>query len=213
MSYKISIIMPSLLSPYPGCADNLPKKFKRAVNSALNQTYKNFELIVISDGCQITNKILKTEYSQYLKSGLIKLVELPRHDLFTGAVRQAGIDRATGEVLCNLDADDELLPNHLWNIKTAFDPKKYDWAYFNLYRKLDNLKGVQEILEATPDLDSLCTANVIWKEGLNVTWVGADGRQDNKAFNKQLLEKYPNKIKLYGCTYIIHHAVIEYVQS
>ena len=206
--------MPSFLGEYPGCAKNLPKKFRRAVNSVLKQTYTNIELIVISDGCQETNKILKTEYNQYLKSGLIKLVELPRHELFDGSVRQAGIDRAKGVVLINLDVDDEFLPNHCYNIKTAFDPTKYAWAYFNLYRKLDELKGVQEILNATPDLDSLCTANVIWRKDLDVTWKGCSGRQDNKSFNAQLLEKYADsKVKIYGCTYIVHHAVIEYVKS
>ena len=206
--------MPSFLGEYPGSAKNLPKKFRRAVNSVLKQTYTNIELIVISDGCQETNKILKTEYNQYLKSGLIKLVELPRHELFDGSVRQAGIDRAKGVVLINLDVDDEFLPNHCYNIKTAFDPAKYAWAYFNLYRKLDELKGVQEILNATPDLDSLCTANVIWRKDLDVTWKGCSGRQDNKSFNAQLLEKYADsKVKIYGCTYVVHHAVIEYVKS
>ncbi len=201
------------MSPYPGSAKNLPKKFRRAVNSVLKQSYRNFELIVISDGCQETNKILKTEYNQYLKSGLIKLVELPRHELFTGAVRQAGIDRANGVVLCNLDVDDEILPNHLWNIKTAFNPETHDWAYFNLWRQLDDLQGVEEVLNATPDLDNLCTANVIWKKDLNVSWDNCSGRQDNKAFNIQLLEKYPLKIKLYGCSYIVRHAVIEHIKT
>ncbi len=212
-NYKISVIMPSFLGVRADRTDNLPKKFRRAVNSALNQSYTNFELIIISDGCQETNKILKTEYNQYLKSGKIKLIELPKHEAFDGRVRQTGIDRASGVVLVNLDADDSFLPNHLWNIKTAFDPTMYQWAYFNVYRKLDNLKGIEELLSATPDLDSLFTTNVIWRKDLDVTWVGANGLQDNKAFNKQLLDKYKNKVKLYGCGYVIHHSNISHLES
>lgn len=210
---KISVICPSFLGEYDGSAKNLPQKFERAVDSFLRQVYKNAELIVISDGCEQTNKILKSKYKKHLDSGFIKLLELERHPLFTGAIRQAGIDIATGDVLCNLDVDDEFTPNHLWNISVAFDYKRYSWAYFNLYRKLDNLKGVEEVLNATPDLDSLCTANVIWRRDLNVTWIGADGRSDNKIFNKQLLEKYKDKIKLYGNGYIIHHANISHVNN
>lgn len=203
---KISVIMPSFLGEYPGSAKNLPQKFQRSVDSFIKQVYKNTELIVISDGCKETVRILKTKYKKHLDSGFIKLLELERHPLFTGAVRQAGINIATGDVLCNLDVDDEFMPNHTWNFNVAFDPKKYEWAYFNLYRKLDNLNGVEEVLNATPDLDSLNTANVIWRRDLDVTWNNCSGRQDNKLFNAQLLEKYKSKVKLYGCGYIVHHA-------
>lgn len=205
--------MPSFLGFYEGSAKDLPSKFRRAVKSVLNQTHKDFELIIISDGCQETNKIVKTEFSKLLQTGIIKLIELPRHTPFTGSVRQTGINQSTGDALCNLDVDDEFMPNHLWNINIAFNPKTTDWCFFNLYRKLDNLKGVEEVLNATPDLDGLCTANVIFKRGLDVTWNGADGKMDNKIFNKQLIDKYPNKIKIYGCGYIIHHALISHVQS
>lgn len=208
---KISVIMPSFLGEYPGSAKNLPQKFQRAVDSFIKQVYKNAELIVISDGCKETVRILKTKYKKHLDSSFIKLIELERHPLFSGIVRQAGINIATGDVLCNLDADDEFTPNHLWNIKTAFDHKRYEWGYFSLYRKLDNLNGVEEVLNATPDLDSLCTANVIWRRDLDVTWNNCSGRQDNKLFNAQLLDKYKNKVKLYGCGYIIRHANISVI--
>ena len=206
---KFSIIMPVFLGDYPDSAPDKPKKFLRAVGSVLTQTYKNFELVIISDGCEETNKLVHAKYQKELQKGIIKLVKLERHPLFTGAVRQKGIDEATGDVFCNLDADDSFLPKHLWNISVAYDPTKYDWCYFNLYRKLDNLKGVEELIDAKPTTDSLCTANVIWKRGLDVTWNGCDGRQDNKAFNQQLIDKYPKCVKIYGCTYIIHHALIK----
>lgn len=211
---KISLIMPVRLMPYPGQTAKPKEKFIRAVDSFLNQSYKNAELIIACDGCKESAQIVKSpRYGKYLKSGVIKLLELPEHELFTGALRQAAIDIATGDLIGNLDADDEILTNHLWNINVATDLKQFDWFYFNLYRKLDNLKGVEELLNASPDLDSLCTANILWKRGLDVTWIGADGRQDNKVFVKQLLEKYPKRVKLYGCTYIVRNAVIEYISN
>lgn len=209
---KISVIMPVYLGGYAGQTKNPRAKFIRAVDSFLAQTHKDSELIVASDGCQDSVQILTLHYKRHLDSGKIKLLKLDRHELFTGSVRQKAIDSASGQVLCNLDADDELLPNHLFNINLAFDTEKYDWAYINLYRKLDNLNGVEEIVTTTPDLNSLCTASVIWKRGLDVTWVGADGRQDNKVFNKQLLDKYPRRVKLYGAGYIVRHANFEFVK-
>ena len=203
---KISVIMPVYLGEYKGRANHPNQKFMRAVDSFVNQTHKDSELIIASDGCKESIRILGSAYSKYLVSGKIKLIELPRHELFTGSVRQAAINRATGDVLCNLDSDDEFMPNHLYNLNLVFNTNEYDWVYFNLYRKLDNLIGVEEVVTTTPDLDSLCTASVAWKRGLDVTWIGADGRQDNKTFNKQLLDKYPKRTKIYGAGYIVHHA-------
>ena len=205
---KISVIMPVYLGPYPGQTNNPKVKFIRAVDSFLAQTHKESELIVASDGCSESIRILEQnqQYSKHLKTGKIRLLKLPRHELFTGSVRQTAINEATGEILCNLDSDDQFLPNHLYNLNLAFNTKDFDWVYFNLYRKLDNLVGVEEIVTTFPDLDSLCTASVAWKRGLDVTWIGADGRQDNKAFNKQLLDKYPKRTKIYGAGYIISHA-------
>ena len=49
---KISVIMASFLQM--GHKTNQDIKFVRAVKSFLNQTYKDKELIIVSDGCQKT---------------------------------------------------------------------------------------------------------------------------------------------------------------
>ena len=51
---KFSVIMASYLGNYPGCANNREAKFIRSVKSFLNQSYDNKELIIVSDGCEIT---------------------------------------------------------------------------------------------------------------------------------------------------------------
>jgi glycosyltransferase involved in cell wall biosynthesis len=206
---KISVIMPVLLEHYEGAADNREFKFMRAVKSFLNQIYDNCELIVISDGCTRSIEILKSKFPKQLKSGLIKLVEIPKSDkreLFVGAIRQKGIDIATGDVICNLDSDDTILPNHLSNIAVSIGDA--DWAYYSYYHKLDSLDAKYE-RTVLGDKNNLCTGNIVWKAGLNVTWIGADGRQDNKYFIKQLIDNFPNNKQIYGCGYIVHHAVIK----
>lgn len=207
----ISVISPSFLGTYEGATSHPKEKFVRAVDSFLANKYPNKEIIIISDGCPHTIPILKNKYHSYIKAGVIRYLDLPRHELFTGSVRQQGIDSAKGRILCNLDLDDIILPYHLNNIAIAFNPDKYDWGYFNFYRALDELKNVEELCTATPDVENLCTANVVWKSGLDVTWNNCDGRQDNAAFNRQLIEKYPKKIKIYGCGYVVKHAQFKHV--
>lgn len=202
----ISVITPSFLGEFPGASPHRKEKFIRAVDSFLKQTYHKKELIVISDGCPTTIDVCERRYRKELSTGLIILVQLPRHEPFTGAVRQQGIDIAKGAILCNLDTDDLFLPHHLQNISVTFNPEQYDWAYFNFYRSLDSLRNVEELIDAEPNTDQLCTANVVWRPGLDVSWNKCDGRQDNKAFNAQLIEKYTKRIKIYGCGYVVKHA-------
>lgn len=210
---NISVIMPSLLEPYEGSTTHQKEKFVRAVDSFLANKYPHKELVVISDGCPTTLSILKNRYHSQVKNGTIQVLALKRHELFTGAVRQQGIDSAKGRILCSLDSDDLILPYHLSNIALTFNPEKHDWAYFNFYRALDVLKNVEELCEASPDTDNLCTANVVWRRGLDVTWNNCNGRKDNASFNAQLLEKYPNRIQIYGCGYVVKHAQFKMVDS
>ena len=208
---RISVIMPVLLKPRPGITHNPEKKFIRAINSFLqaHSYYNNSELVIVSDGCSIANRIVAQNFKQFI-GGAIKLFKLPPRldgSVFVGSTRQYGIDKATGDILCNLDADDYILPHHLKSLVSSFK-SNMDWCYFNYFRKLDNLKGIEELIISEPNLDSLCTVNVAWRKPLDVSWIGADGRQDNKAFNSQLLEKYPNKQKVFGLGYYVCNANI-----
>jgi len=60
----ISVIMPSYLGKYEGSRINADQKFIRAVESFQQQTLQNKELIIVSDGCEITNRIYR-ELFQY----------------------------------------------------------------------------------------------------------------------------------------------------
>lgn len=202
---KISVIMPSYLNEYEGCAPDRKVKFVRAVDSFIKQTHKEKELVVISDGCQTTTNILAQRYLSLIRDERIRVVELPRHELFTGAVRQAGIDVATGKILCNLDTDDTITPNHLHNISVSFNPDKYEWAYFGHITAPDNLKDVEYFTDVVPELGRIGNGNIAWRTELDVTWNNCDGIHDNQLFIKQLIEKYPNPKKLYGCGYCIRH--------
>jgi glycosyltransferase involved in cell wall biosynthesis len=54
---KASVIMASFLGDYPNAASNRDKKLIRAVNSFINQSYENKELVIVSDGCTKTYEI------------------------------------------------------------------------------------------------------------------------------------------------------------
>jgi len=123
---KISIIMPSYLGAYKGAAIDRDKKIVRAIKSVENQTYEDWELIVVADGCNETKKKIKEIwwYEPKVKGFLI-----PKQKLWSGKPRNIGIEKATGEYICYLDIDDLFGRNHLLSIANNFNGK--DWYSFN----------------------------------------------------------------------------------
>jgi len=201
--------MPSLLEHFPDCAPNRKVKFIRAVDSFLRQDFRGTsELVIISDGCRDTIDIVNRNYRKELKEEKIILLSENRHELFTGTIRQRGIDVARGEVICNLDSDDYLMPQHLSSVARGFCDDVPDWVFWNHRTVPDNLKGVDYYYDCQPELGKICNANIAWRRSLDVKWEGCNGRRDNQAFIIQLIEKYPKRRKIYGCGYVVCHVLI-----
>lgn len=79
-----------------------------AINSVLQQTYRDFEIIVVDDGStDDTCDVLQP----YVSKGIISLIS--QKNKGAGAARNAGIRAARGEYIAFLDSDDLWLPNKL----------------------------------------------------------------------------------------------------
>lgn len=76
-----------------------PGMLPRAVASVLAQRYPRWELIVIDDGVEHDAAVALRE----VDDDRVTVLEGPRRGL--GAARNAGLDRAAGEVICYLDDD------------------------------------------------------------------------------------------------------------
>jgi len=126
---KVTVIMASFLSPYPGSASNPEKKFIRAVNSFKSQSYKDTELIIVSDGCEKTNALYDQHYH---KDDNIFLISIPKQPLYSGEMRNVALKQASGDIVCYLDADDVIGKKHIEMIVEQFTDE-VDWVYYNDY--------------------------------------------------------------------------------
>ena len=97
---------------------NSEKFIDRAIQSLLNQTYKNFEIILVND-CSTDQTLLVCE--KYIKSN-IKLLDLDKN-LGVSNARNIGLQNAKGKYVLFLDSDDWLDRNTLYllyeNIKNS----------------------------------------------------------------------------------------------
>lgn len=88
---------------------NGEKYLAKAIESILNQTYKNFEFIIIDDGS--TDKSLEIiEKYQNLDA---RIILITRENKGLVASLNEGIQKAKGEYIARMDADDICLPNRI----------------------------------------------------------------------------------------------------
>ena len=89
---------------------NRERSIAKAINSVLNQTFQDFELIIVDD-CSIDNSsiIVKQFQKQDTRIKYIKN-EINEERCIS---RNNGIKKATGKYICFLDSDDYHLPIHL----------------------------------------------------------------------------------------------------
>jgi glycosyltransferase involved in cell wall biosynthesis len=83
---------------------NAGKYLREAIESALNQTYPNIELILVNDGSTDNSEDIARSYGSK-----VKLINQPNSGL--AASRNMGIWAATTQYHLFLDADDVLAPN------------------------------------------------------------------------------------------------------
>ncbi len=100
MDLLVSVIIPVY---------NSEKYIHETIQSVLNQTYKNFELIIVNDG-STDNSLSIIENSQK-KDNRIKI--LNKINSGVSETRNFGLNIAKGEYVAFLDSDDVWLPNNL----------------------------------------------------------------------------------------------------
>ena len=82
---------------------------EKAINSVLNQTYQNFELIIVDDGStDNTEEVIKS-----IKSNKIIYFKIENSE--RGFARNYGTKHSKGDYVTFLDSDDILLPEYFSN--------------------------------------------------------------------------------------------------
>lgn len=104
---KVSVVM----SCY-----NAEKTLARAIESVLNNTYKNIELMLIED-CSTDHSLeIAKKYAE--KDNRVIIIQ-HKENQGAGVSRKDGIEQSNGEYVCFCDSDDELLPDHIKNLVEA----------------------------------------------------------------------------------------------
>lgn len=153
----ISVIMASHLSNRIPGASNKPIKFLRSVKSFLNQTHQEKELIIISDGCEITNKLYEENFKDINN---IKHIYIPKQPPYSNMMRNVGLSVASGDIICYLDADDVIGKRHLEIINEQFDINKNHFIYYDDWLVTDKEFKNLFFREVQPRYTSIGTSSI-----------------------------------------------------
>ncbi len=192
-----SIVMASFLGKYKGAATNRVQKFLRAVKSVIDQEYDNFELIIVSDGCDKTVEL----YNKHFKNtSNIKCISIPKQPYLSGIVRQVGIEVARGEFVIYLDTDDFYSKDHLKTIKKGLNGS--DWVYYDDWFYKDSKAHHKPV---KLEYGSSGTSSICHKRLMNVSWQGLDGYGHDFRLIEQLIKETDNYKKIGSGGYMICH--------
>lgn len=91
---KVSVIIPVY---------NVEKYIKKCLDSLVNQTLSDIEIIVVNDGTPDNSQIIIDEY---VKKYPDKVISIVKENGGQGSARNIGLEKATGEYIGYVDSDD-----------------------------------------------------------------------------------------------------------
>ena len=116
---NISVVIPIFnTAPY----------LKECLDSVLNQTFTDFEVICVNDGSNDSSLEILKKYQQ--KDNRIKIIN--QENKGAGAARNVGIDHSRGEYILFLDSDDYLDKDTLNDCYEIAHSKSLDILLFKI---------------------------------------------------------------------------------
>mgnify|MGYP002624741525 CR=1 FL=1 len=192
----VSVITPTYKRP-----DSLP----RAIDSVLNQSYPNVEIIVVDDNNPGTEGRQKTEIimASYANNPRVKYI---KHDINKNgaAARNTGVRNSKARYVGFLDDDDEFLPQKIESQVNLLEHLSEEWGvcYSKAFTKKtnssyilrgENRQGYLFLESLTRNLGLLAGSNLLLRRSAFESINGFDEtfrRNQDVEFTTRLLQKY-----------------------
>lgn len=130
---KVSVIVPVY---------NVEKYLFKCLDSLVNQTLKDIEIIVINDGSTDNSKDIINGFSKKYP-GLIKSINTKNNGI--GPARNSGIKKATGKYITFVDSDDYLDINTLEKLYNHIEKEQSDVVVYDWIEVSDNYDIINKV--------------------------------------------------------------------
>ncbi len=147
MDYLVSIIVPCY---------NQAQYLSEAISSVINQTYTNWECIIVNDGSPDNTKEVSSEWLS--KDKRIKYIEIDNKGV--SFARNIGIELALGNFILPLDADDRISTDYVALALKEFKENKNLRVVYGKAEKFGDINGIWNLKEFS--LLNLTLSNMIY---------------------------------------------------
>jgi glycosyltransferase involved in cell wall biosynthesis len=155
---------------------NYGRFLQTAIESVFQQTYPNFELIVVDDGSTDNSREIIRSYGD-------RLTAIFQENAGQEASFTAGLARASGEIICFLDSDDYFYPEKLAKVVAAYQANP-DWVQITHCWTSVNASGVKTGSSASNKLSQGDVRPLLLKWGRY-----ASGISSSLTYRRAVLEK------------------------
>lgn len=179
---------------------NVEKYLKKCVDSLLNQSYPNLEIILVNDGSTDASGIICEDYSNH--DNRIVYIYKPNGGL--SSARNVGLEVAKGEYVVFIDSDDYVATNMIEKLYIALSVNSADMSICD-FQKVDeqynNIGDVRilksEVIEKPNILKVLCRYDDCYAQYVIAC---------NKLYRRQLFDniRYIEN-RIHEDEFIIHH--------
>lgn len=196
------------------------KYIAQCIESVLNQTFQDFELILIDDGSKDKSGVICDSYAARDK----RIVVIHTENRGAAAARNIGLDQASGRYITFLDGDDYLAENMIGRLYDVINHSEYDMVVCDFLNLLPDEKdnfivhlsektvSGREVLEHLKNERSYGVWTVVWNKIYKREVVENLRFPDGKYFEDEFFSNqlYLRSNKIYAISDILcYHRVLE----
>lgn len=138
---KVSVIVPVY---------NVEKYLKKCLDSVVNQTLKDIEIVIVNDGSPDNSELIIDEYTNKYKN----ILSLKKQNGGLSSARNYGLKHAHGQYVVFLDSDDYIDLNMLKDMYVEVTKRKLDILvcdHYKVYETNDNKTLIKSNLKYSND--------------------------------------------------------------
>ena len=170
---KVSIIVPVY---------NAEKALDRCISSILNQEYKDIELILVNDGSKDSSKEIIDHYASIDD----RVIAIHKENSGVSSTRNLALDKASGDYVQFLDADDWIPDNSTKSMVRAMEDYNVDLVVSDFYRVVGENVAKKGSIETGEPLTRNQYIEFMMEQPADyyygVIW--------NKLYRREIIEKY-----------------------
>lgn len=172
---KVSVIVPVY---------NVEEYLPKCLDSLVNQTLEDIEIIVVNDGSTDNSQKIIDQYTQKYP----QIISLTKENGGLGDARNHGVDQAKGEFLAFVDSDDYISPNMMEEMYDLAKNNNAQIALCNI-QKVNEKGEVTQIIKSIPNISGAVKLKDNFSIFGDLSYFACNKIFDRKLFNQKRFQK------------------------